>query len=77
MFGWGKLRIWPFVKLSTHILRIAWQQTRHIQVGQDIEFTVKFEIGDKPDDRPIEHGPKPRRIMDSLARYGKEGTDGG
>jgi len=46
MFGWGRLKLPAFIKLSTQLIRIAWQQTRHIQVGDDIEINVTLKVGD-------------------------------
>jgi hypothetical protein len=44
MWGFGKVRIWAFMRLATQLVRIAWQNTRTVSKGETIEFTVSLEV---------------------------------
>ena len=44
MWGFGRVRFFQFLRLAYQLIRIAWQQTREVTVGDTIEFTLTFEV---------------------------------
>jgi len=44
MWGFGKVRLIAFVKLSYALIREAWKQTREVSIGDKLECTITMDI---------------------------------
>ena len=55
MFGWGRIKLPAFLKLSYLLICEAWKQTRHIQTGDDIQINVSLRVGEQHGETEEEH----------------------
>jgi hypothetical protein len=44
MWGFGRVRLFQFLRLVVQLVPIAWQNTRTVSRGETIEFTVSLEV---------------------------------